>query len=38
MAFIERVFLDLMKLGEKEVLTKKYMKATYKEICESDKA
>ena len=33
MAFIERVFTDLVKYGEKHVLNRKYMKATYKEIC-----
>ena len=36
MAFIERVFRDIRELGEKEVLTPKYMKATYKEIHEKD--
>ena len=33
MAFIERVFTDLDKYGEKHVLNKKYMKKTYDEIC-----
>ena len=33
MAFIEKVFLDLIDLGEKEVLTRAYMQKTYKEIC-----
>lgn len=36
MAFIERVFYDLRKNGEKAVLNKRYMKATYKEVCESE--
>ena len=36
MAFIERVFTDLRDKGEKAVLNKKYMKATYNEICGKD--
>ena len=32
MKFIEKVFTDLAKNGEKYVLNKKYMKKTYKEI------
>ena len=34
MAFIERVFLDIKEHGEDFVLSKKYMKATFAEICE----
>ena len=34
--FIEKVFIDLKEMGEKAVLNKKYMRATYKEITESD--
>ena len=34
MAFIERVFTDLAEHGEKYILNKKYMKKTFKEICE----
>ncbi len=34
MAFIERVFTDLQDYGEKHILNKKYMKETYKEICQ----
>ena len=37
LAFIDKVFSDLCELGEKEVLNKKYMKKTYREICLSDK-
>ncbi len=33
MKFIERCFTDLKEHGEKYILNKKYMKATYKEIC-----
>ena len=36
MEFIERVFLDIMRLGEKSVMNKRYMKKTYKEICLKD--
>ena len=36
MAFIEKVFTDLAEQGEKVVLKKKYMKATYAQICEND--
>jgi hypothetical protein len=32
-AFVDKVFSDLCEMGEKEVLNKKYMKKTYKEIC-----
>ena len=35
MAFIEKVFRDLCELPEKQVLNKKYMKRTFKEICEN---
>jgi hypothetical protein len=33
LAFIDKVFSDLCELGEKAILNKKYMKATYAEIC-----
>ena len=33
--FIETVFVDIERLGERAVLNKKYMKATYKAICEA---
>ena len=33
MQFIEQVFLDLINLGEKKVLCKKYMKKTYRDVC-----
>ena len=33
MAFLDKVFRDLPVLGEKTVLTKKYMKETYECIC-----
>ena len=33
MRFIETVFTDLAEHGEKYILNKKYMKATYKRIC-----
>ena len=33
MQFIEQVFLDLINLGEKKVLCKKYMKKTYLDVC-----
>ena len=33
MRFIEKVFTDLSLHGEKYILSKKYMKATYKAIC-----
>lgn len=33
MLFIETVFEDLISLGERRVLNKKYMKATYARIC-----
>lgn len=33
MRFIEEVFLDVEKYGEKFVLSKKYMKKKYREIC-----
>ena len=36
MEFIERVFLDIMRLGEKSVMNRRYMKKTYKEICLKD--
>jgi len=36
MAFIERVFLDLMEKDEKDILNKKYMKKTYFDICTSE--
>lgn len=36
MMFIERVFRDLAEHGESYVLNKKYMKATYQEICLSE--
>lgn len=38
MAFIERVFLDIKDHGEGYVLSKKYMKATFAEICGGDEA
>lgn len=38
MLFIETVFKDLCDLGEKHVLSRKYMKKTYREICESKEA
>lgn len=34
MEFIETVFYDLRDLGERHVLNKKYMKSTFKRICE----
>lgn len=36
MLFIEEVFVDVQKHGEKYVLNKKYMKKKFKEICEND--
>jgi len=33
LAFVERVLSDISLYGEKQVLNKKYMKATYDEIC-----
>lgn len=33
MEFVERVFLDVAEHGERFVLSKRYMKKTYKEIC-----
>lgn len=36
MRFIEEVFLDMEKVGERGVLNKKYMKKKYKEICLDD--
>ena len=36
MAFIETVFLDVKAHGHKYVLNKKYMKETYKRICEGE--
>ena len=36
MAFLEKLFLDLEAHGEKYVLNKRYMKATYQEICLSE--
>jgi hypothetical protein len=33
MAFVEAVFVDVGKYGEKSVLNKKYMKKKYSEIC-----
>ncbi len=36
MEFIEKVFTDLKEKGEKSVLNKKYMKATYAQICGSN--
>ena len=33
MEFIRTVFYDIRELGEKAVLNKKYMRATYKKIC-----
>ena len=33
MEFIGRVFADIVTLGEAAVMNKRYMKATYKEIC-----
>ena len=33
MAFVEAVFVDVEKYGEKAVLNKKYMKKKYREIC-----
>lgn len=33
LAFIDKVFSDLCELGEKAILDKKYMKATYAAIC-----
>ena len=38
MEFIERCFQDLETLGERAVLNKKYMKRTYREICEKEEA
>ena len=38
MQFIEAVFNDLARLGEKKVLNKKYMKATYARIHGEGKA
>ena len=38
MGFIERCFQDLEALGERAVLNKKYMKRTYREICEKEEA
>lgn len=34
MQFIEAVFIDVEKYGEKTVLNKKYMKKKYREVCE----
>jgi len=36
MAFIEKTFIDIYKLGEKAVLNKAYMKKTYHDYCISD--
>ena len=36
MKFIEEVFLDTQTYGEKHVLSKKYMKSKYREICISE--
>lgn len=36
--FYERVFTDLARKGEPYILNKKYMKNTYKEICEDQKS
>ena len=36
LAFINRVFKDLSKNGDDFVLNKRYMMATYKEICLAD--
>ena len=33
MQFIEEVFIDVEKHGEKYVLNKKYMKEKYREVC-----
>ena len=33
MAFVERVFTDIITLGERAVMNKRYMKKTYAEIC-----
>ena len=33
LAFIDKVFSDLCERSEKEILNKKYMKRTFKEIC-----
>ncbi len=33
LAFIERVFTDILLFGEKKVLNSKYMKSIYSEIC-----
>ena len=35
MEFIDKVFHDLIDLGEKCVLNKKYMKQTYAQICKN---
>nr|MBQ8890366.1 catalase [Clostridia bacterium] len=36
LAFVERVMLDIKLLGSEAVMTKKYMTATYREVCLSD--
>lgn len=36
MRFIEKAFIDVRDMGESAVLNKKYMKASYRLICESD--
>lgn len=36
MKFVESVFIDVEKHGEKYVLNKKYMKKKYHEVCEND--
>ena len=35
--FIDRVLTDMITLGEAGVLNKKYMMATYKEVCLSER-